>query len=96
MGQGNIFTPVSDSVHRGGGRGLEVCVSPHAMGVYTPWADIPSGNPPREDTPPPDTSTEAGGTPPTGIHSSHGTIFEIVAALPSKWLIFGIWVKPGV
>ena len=64
LGQGNVFTGVCDSVHRGGG----VCLSAYR-----------DTTPPREQTPPPgaDTPTEqttaygqrAAGKHPTGMHS---------------------------
>ena len=65
--EGNVFTPVSHSVHR-------VCVSQHAMDrevctptrQTTPWADTPQAETPL---PPSKTATEAGGTHPTGMHS---------------------------
>ena len=71
LGQGNIFTPVCHSVHRGGGawsggvpcpRGcllLGVCLLP---GAACSRRGVPGGDPPR-------TATAAGGTHSTGMHS---------------------------
>ena len=63
--EGNGFTPVCDSVHRGG-------VSQRAMGSGCTLADTTS---PRQ-TPPPQTATEAGGTHPTGMHSCSVKILQ--------------------
>ena len=51
LGQGNVFTPVCDSVHRGGvsaplHAGIHLAIDRPAPGRHThthpPWADIPS------------------------------------------------------
>ena len=71
-GQGNIFTPVCHSVHRGEG----VCLS--ACWDTTPPRDQTPPGPPRADTPREQTSPSdqtpayglrAVGTHPTGMHS---------------------------
>ena len=64
-GQGNIFTPVCHSVHRGGGS-----ASMHA-GIPTP---PDQADPPDQSDPPPGELTpaygiRAAGTHPTGMHS---------------------------
>ena len=55
--EGNVFTPVCHSVHRGK--------------VYTPGKTLsPLGrHPPSGQTPPPEMATEAGGAHPTGVQS---------------------------
>ena len=61
--ESNVFTPVCDSFHRGGG------VSQHAMGRG--GAHLPLARHPPRQTPPCPTgmATEAGGTHPTPMHS---------------------------
>ena len=70
--EGNVFTPVCDSVHRGG------CVSQHAMGVGFPaciTGRMTGGclhqgvlcRPPQSDTT--GYGQRAGGTHPSGMHS---------------------------
>ena len=78
LGQGNIFTPVCHSVHRGGVPGPGGCFVPGctcSWGVPGPWGvcllprgvpgprGMPGGDPPLR------TATVAGGTHPTGKHS---------------------------
>ena len=46
--QGNVFTPVSHSVHGGGGVCLSACWDTH-----TPWADTPGQTSPGQTPPPP-------------------------------------------
>ena len=74
VGQGNIFTPVYHSVHRGGvsgsrGSGLGGCL---LLGGCLVWGAVPALGVPapggcRVETP--QTATAVGGTHPTGIHS---------------------------
>ena len=59
FGQGNIFTGVCLS--NGG-----VANTPYPD---TPPGQTPPGRPPWADIPPKETTTEAGGTHPTGMHS---------------------------
>ena len=60
--QGNVFTPVCHSLHRG------ISASVHAE-IHTPWADTPlSRHPPGRHLPPP-AITAADGKHPTGMHS---------------------------
>ena len=77
LGQGNIFTPVCHSVHRGwvvSQHALQV-VSQHALqqgglllgGCLVRGVGVPGGDPP--DQAPPRTAIAAGGTHPTGMHS---------------------------
>ena len=77
-GQGNIFTPVCHSVHRGGGSASVHAGIPPPPGAGTPpWeqAHTPgSRHPPGPGTPPPGKQTRAyglraAGTHPTGMHS---------------------------
>ena len=64
LGQGNVFTGVCDSVHRGG-----VCLSA-CWDTHPPGADTPgSRHPPRPDTPlgadmPPEQTSPPGANPP--------------------------------
>ena len=67
--EGNVFTPICDSVH-GGGVGLYPSIQ-WAGGEHPP-GQIP---PPRADTTsrhlPNEMAIEAGGTHPTGMHSCY-------------------------
>ena len=77
LGQGNVFTPVCDSVHRGGESaplhaGIHLAIGrPAPRQAHThsyPWADIPSlGKPPPSDTT--EYGQQAGGTHPAGMHT---------------------------
>ena len=62
--EGYVFTPVYDSVHRGG---LPQCM----LGYHPPGAGAPppGADPPNQATTPQQTSTVADGTRPTGMHS---------------------------
>ena len=60
LGQGNVFTGVCDSVHRGG---LPQCM----LGYHPP----PQTKPPREQTPPPGTRPPWEQTPPPGADTPH-------------------------
>ena len=66
--EGNVFTPVCDSVHRG-----MVCIP---AGVVSAWG-WPPGTPghPSPGQTPPETATEAGGTHPTGMHSCNYRVY---------------------
>ena len=69
LGQGYVFTGVSDSVHRGGGS-----ASVHAGIPPPPGADPPRSRHPPEQTPPTAEhagrySQRAGSTHPTGMQS---------------------------
>ena len=64
LGQGNVFTSMCHSVHRGGGR-------PGGLGRL-PRSRSPRSRPPRQTLPgcrPPGIHQQAGGTHPTGMHS---------------------------
>ena len=77
LGQGNIFTPVCHSVHRGGlpSRRPPLAGSPLLEGGTPPGRETPlgrrppAGRTPREGGTPPPTATAAGGTHRTGMHS---------------------------
>ena len=60
LGQGNLFTPVCDSVHRG------VSWQTPPSGADTPPRQTP---PQQADTPSPEMATAADGTHPAGMHS---------------------------
>ena len=47
LGQGNVFTPVCDSIHRRGS-----VYEPLLTGIHTPWADTPRQTPPFGQTSP--------------------------------------------
>ena len=52
--QGNVFTPVCHSVHKGGSASMHAGIDPlgrHPPGRH-PQGDTPLGRPPRADTPP--------------------------------------------
>ena len=50
LGQGNVFTPVCDSVHRVGGVCPIACWDTHTPGQTPPWANTPSTDTPWTDT----------------------------------------------
>ena len=66
-GQGNIFTPVCHSVHRGEGVCLSACwdTTPPPPGA-DPWEQTPprTDHPPRPDTPPEQNPHPPGADPP--------------------------------
>ena len=70
LGQGNNFTSVCHSVHRGCVPAPVGCLVPGEClvpgGGLLPWR-VPGGDPP--------TATAAGGTHPTGMHSCHDITF---------------------
>ena len=67
LGQGNVFTGICDSIHRGG-----VCLS--ACWDTTPGADTPLGaDTPPEQTPPPRSRHPPGLNPPTRYPLGPGT-----------------------
>ena len=72
--EGNVFTPVCDSVHRGC---VPVC---NGQGGVHPQADTPQTDTPRQTPPwtdtPTEMATEVGGTHPTGMHSCLNYIFK--------------------
>ena len=82
--EGNVFTPVCDSVH-GGGRG-----SLSRWGLFGGRGGSLSGRPPH--------GGRAGGTYPTGMHSCFGLLSSIrdclliskLFAISSRLLIVGI------
>ena len=72
--QGNVFTPVCHSVHKGGSASVHAGIDPlgrHPPGQTPPQADTPLGRPPGQITPPQQTATAAHGTHPTGMHSCY-------------------------
>ena len=67
LGQGNVFTGICDSVHRGGG-GLSASVHagiPHPLGADTPWEQTHT---PQEQTLPWEQTTSGADTPPEQTH----------------------------
>ena len=78
--KGNVFTPLSHSVHMGG--------LPQCMLGYTP----PPTRPPWADTPrPKQTATAADGTHPTGMHSCFFFVF-VLKIFVGHMSIFGVFV----
>ena len=73
--EGNVFTPVCDSVHRGC---VPVCNG--QGGVHPPGRHPPDRHPPRQTPPwtdtPTEMATEVAGTHPTGMHSCLNYIFK--------------------
>ena len=82
--QGNVFTPVCHSVHRGEVcipecNGAGKCLPLGPGGVQPPWVRLPPGHTPLGQTPPTtplgrpppsvEMTIEAGGTHPTAMHS---------------------------
>ena len=55
--EGNVFTPVCDSVYRGRGGCIPACIGQEP--------DTPRQTPPRQTPSPPEMATEARGTHPT-------------------------------
>ena len=84
-GQGNIFTPVCHSVHRG------VSASVHA-GIPPPQSRPPRSSPPRADTPPSEPGTPPGtrhppGTryTPLGLSTPRGTKYTPLGLSTPPW-----------
>ena len=75
-GQGNIFTPVCHSVHRGDGISQGTEADPPGPGTHPPWS---RHTPPRPDTPPgpgtPPEQTPPGADTPPGTRFRH-TVYE--------------------
>ena len=78
-GQGNIFTPVCHSVHRGGSASVHAGIPPRA--------DAPRSRHPREQTPPREQTHPLGADPPGSRHPPESRLQHTVYERPVRILL---------